>query len=46
MSQKTSAPPMRAPAEKLVRDSRRVTRKHYAAEDQIRIVLQGLCGAA
>ena len=38
MSQKSSAPPMRVPAEKLVRDIRRATRKHHSAEDKIRIV--------
>ena len=32
------------PAEKLVRDIRRATRKHHSAEDKIRIVLEGLCG--
>jgi transposase len=30
------------PAEKLVRDIRRATRKHHCAEDKIRIVLEGL----
>jgi transposase len=44
MSQKSSAPPARVPAEKLVRDIRRATRKHHAAEDKIRIVLEGLRG--
>jgi len=37
-------PPARVPAEKLVRDIRRATRKHHSAEDKIRIVLEGLCG--
>ena len=32
------------PAEKLVRDIRRATRKHHSAEDKIRIVLEGLRG--
>jgi transposase len=41
MSQKSSAPPTRVPAEKLVRDIRRATRKHRSAEDKIRIVLDG-----
>ena len=41
MSQKSSAPPARVPAEKLVRDIRRATRKHHSAEDKIRIVLEG-----
>ena len=31
-------------AEKLVRDIRRATRRHYAAEEKIRIVLEGLRG--
>jgi transposase len=42
MSQKSSAPPTRVPAEKLVRDTRHATRKHHSAEDKIRIVLEGL----
>ena len=42
MSQKSSAPPMRVPAENLVRDIRRAARKHHSAEDRIRIVLKGL----
>src|SRR4051812_29851197 len=32
------------PAEKIVQDIRRATRKHYSAEDKIRIVLEGLRG--
>ncbi len=42
MSQKslTSKPP----AEAVVRDIRRATRRHYSAEDKIRIVLEGLRG--
>jgi transposase len=44
MSQKFSAPPTRVPADKLVRDIRRATRKHHSAEDKIRIVLEGLRG--
>jgi type I restriction enzyme S subunit len=48
MSQKSSAPTAKPPAEKLVRDIRRVTRKHHSAEDKIRIVakvdaLMALC---
>jgi hypothetical protein len=42
MCQKYSAPPTRVPAEKLVRDIRRATRKHHSAKDKIRIVLEGL----
>ncbi len=33
-----------APASKIVRDIRRRTRKHYSAEEKIRIVLSGLRG--
>jgi transposase len=44
MSQKSSAPATKPPAEKVVRDIRRATRKHYSAEDKIRIVLEGLRG--
>ena len=48
MSQKSSAPVARPrtagtkpPAERVVRDIRRRTRKHHSAEDKIRIVLEG-----
>ncbi|MFO0245230.1 MAG: hypothetical protein ACK53H_07575 [Betaproteobacteria bacterium] len=41
MSQKSSAPPARVPAETLVRDIRLTTRKRHSAEDKIRIVLEG-----
>ncbi len=53
MSQKSSAPTVREPsaravakppAEQVVRDIRRATRKHHSAEDKIRIVLEGLRG--
>jgi transposase len=51
MSQKSSIPVARvggaaskAPAERVVRDIRRATRKHHSAEDKIRIVLEGLRG--
>ncbi len=44
MSQKSSAPTAKAPAERLVRDIRRATRKHQSAEDKIRIVFEGLRG--
>jgi transposase len=42
MSHKSAAP--KTPAERVVRDIRRETRKHYSAEDKIRIVLEGLRG--
>ena len=50
MSPKSAAPPTReptvakAPAERVVRDIRRATRKQHTAEDKIRIVLEGLRG--
>jgi hypothetical protein len=42
ISQKSSDPPMRLPAEKLVRDIRRAARKRHSAEDKIRNALEGL----
>ena len=42
MSQKSSAPPGRVPAEKLARDIRYATRRHHSAEDKIRNVREGL----
>ena len=36
--------PTKEPAEQLVKDIRRATRKHYSAEEKIRIVLEGLRG--
>src|SRR5258705_5264002 len=42
MRQQTRA--LKEPAEKVVRDIRRATRKHYSAEEKIRIVLEGLRG--
>ena len=44
MSQKSSAPPTRVPAKKLLRDIRRAKRKHHSAEDKIRIVMDELRG--
>ena len=32
------------PAEQVIKDMRRVTRRHFSAEDKIRIVLDGLRG--
>src|SRR3712207_6810231 len=42
MRQKSGQP--NTPAEALVRDIRRATRKHYSAEEKLRIVLSGLRG--
>jgi transposase len=36
--------PSKAPAEQVVKDIRRATRRHYSAEDKVRIVLSGLRG--
>jgi transposase len=36
--------PAKAPAEQVVKDIRRQTRRHFSAEDKIRIVLDGLRG--
>src|ERR687883_28853 len=50
MSPKSSAPATREPtvakppAERVVRDIRRATRKQHSAEDKIRVVLEGLRG--
>ena len=33
-----------APAERVVKDIRRATRRHFSAEDKIRIILEGLRG--
>ena len=42
MSQKSG--PVKELAEKVVKDIRRATRRHFSAEDKIRIVLEGLRG--
>lgn len=39
-----AAPSHKTPAERVVRDIRRATRKQHSAEDKIRIVLDGLRG--
>ena len=39
-----SAGPEKAPAERVVKDIRRQTRRQYSAEEKIRIVLEGLRG--
>jgi transposase len=38
--------PARESAEQVVKDIRRATRRHFSAEDKIRIVLEGLRGEA
>jgi transposase len=38
------AGPQKAPAEQVVKDIRRATRKHHGAEEKIRVVLEGLRG--
>jgi transposase len=42
MAQKSG--PVRASVEQAVKDIRRATRRHFSAEDKIRIVLEGLRG--
>ena len=41
---RTKTPSSKEPAERVLKDIRRATRKHYSAEDKIRIVLDGLRG--
>jgi transposase len=41
---RTKSQDTKAPAERVLKDIRRATRKHYSAEDKIRIVLDGLRG--
>jgi transposase len=36
--------PVKQPAETVIRDIRRATRRHFSAEEKIRIVLEGLRG--
>ena len=36
--------PAREPAEQVVKDIRRATRRHFSAEEKIRVVLEGLRG--
>ena len=42
MKQKSG--PAKEPAEAVIKDIRRATRRHFSAEDKIRIVLEGLRG--
>ena len=41
---RTKSPSPKEPAERILKDIRRATRRHYSAEDKIRIVLDGLRG--
>jgi transposase len=43
MRQKKTVPG-KPPAEDMIRDIRRATRRHFSAEEKIRIVLEGLRG--
>lgn len=43
-SPKSAGKPTKKPAEAVVKDIRRATRRHFSAEDKIRIVLEGLRG--
>ena len=36
--------PAKEPAEKVVKNIRRMTRRKFSAEEKIRIILEGLCG--
>jgi transposase len=38
------SPTAKKPAEQVIKDIRRVTRRHFSAEDKIRIVIDGLRG--
>ena len=38
--------PSKEPADQVIKDIRRATRRHFSAEDKIRIVLEGLRGEA
>ena len=41
---RTKSPNPKAPAERVLKDIRRATRRHFSAEEKIRIVLDGLRG--
>lgn len=41
---KQKSVPVKAPAEEVLKDIRRQTRRHYSAEDKIRVVLEGIRG--
>jgi transposase len=44
MTMRQTPRPAKEPAEQVVKEIRRATRKHYSAEEKIRIVLEGLRG--
>src|SRR5687768_7482936 len=44
MTMRQKPGPAKEPAEQVVKEIRRATRKHYSAEEKIRIVLEGLRG--
>jgi transposase len=44
MTMRQKPRPAKEPAEAVVKEIRRATRKHYSAEEKIRIVLEGLRG--
>jgi hypothetical protein len=44
MTMRQKPRPAKEPAEQVVKEIRRATRKHYSAEEKIRIVLEGLRG--
>ena len=44
MSTRSRSSSAKKPAEQVMKDIRRVTRRHFSAEDKIRIVLDGLRG--
>src|SRR5215210_2435872 len=41
---KLTSGPAKAPAETIIKDIRRATRRHFSAEEKIRLVLEGLRG--
>src|SRR4051795_2449912 len=43
---KQTSGPVKQPAEAVIKDIRRATRRHFLAEEKIRVVLEGLRGEA